>query len=48
MFTTLKFAASTTLCTCADVAAFDTLPESTTDPLAWLRRMSSFGNNART
>ena len=47
MFTVLNPAASTTLCTCVAVVAFRTLPEITTEPLAWLKRTSSFGNSAR-
>ena len=43
----LKPAASTTLWACAAVLGSETLPDITTEPFAWLRRMSSFGNSVR-
>ena len=47
MFTVLKPAAWTTLVDLRGVFGSATLPEITTEPFAWLRRISSFGNSAR-
>src|SRR5260221_10329099 len=47
MFTVLKPAACTTASAWAATLGSLTVPERTTEPFAWLRRMSSFGNRAR-